>query len=138
MTIPTPAGSGDGREPRTDPGFPPRFGVEVCPARETVRVVPIGEVDLATVGEVRAAIDELADAGFERVVLDLREVTFLDSTGLRLMLEEQTSAQADGWDFGVIEGSSAVKRLFDVTGLRSVIRFVDPLAASSGNGRAWR
>jgi anti-anti-sigma factor len=126
MTVPLSSGAENGRDAGADPVGPPGFSVEVCPERSVVRVCPVGEVDLSTVGEVRAQIEELKSAGFTRVVLDLREVTFLDSTGLRLMLEEQASSRADGWEFAVIDGSTAVQRLFDVTGLRSMIRFVDP------------
>lgn len=115
--------------------LPPRFRVEDRPERDVVRVCPVGEVDLATVDGVRAHIVELRDAGFTRIVLDLREVTFLASAGLRLMLEARRAAQADGWEFAVIDGSSGVQRLLDATGLRSMIDFVDP---SGREARRWR
>ena len=47
-----------------------------------VRVRPRGEIDLATVDSIRRHIDQCVAAGNERVVLDLRDVTFMDSTGL--------------------------------------------------------
>jgi anti-anti-sigma factor len=56
----------------------------VQPERDVVRVCPRGEIDIDTVGAVRSQLDELVGAGFTRVVLDLRDTTFLDSTGLRL------------------------------------------------------
>jgi len=73
------------------------FAVEVEAQREIVRVCPCGEVDLATVGDLREQVDDLLSAGFNRVLLDLRQVSFLDSTGLRLIIELVRSSQADGW-----------------------------------------
>jgi anti-anti-sigma factor len=129
--------SSDGGEPREagrSLALPPRFRVDTWPDRGVVHVRPVGEVDLATVDVVRTSIEELKAAGFKRVVLDLREVTFLDSTGLRLMLEAQASSRADGWEFAVIDGSPAVQRLFDVSGMRSVICFLDPARTQD---RTW-
>jgi anti-sigma B factor antagonist len=101
------------------------FTVDVESQREVVRVCPRGEVDLATVGDVREQVGELLSAGFTRVLLDLRQVTFLDSTGLRLIIEFVQSSQADGWQFVLIDGSAPVRRVFDVTGLRDQLPFVD-------------
>jgi anti-sigma B factor antagonist len=115
------------------------FTVEVEPQREVVRVCPCGEVDLATVGDVREQVDELLSAGFTRVLLDLREATFLDSTGLRLIIELARSSQADGWQFVLIDGSAPVRRVFDVTGLRSHLPFVDASEVALPQGsRKWR
>ena len=64
-----------------------------------VRVCPIGEVDVDTVGVVRAQLDELTVAGFTHVILDLRDVTFLDSSGLHLVhlvMDAQAASAADG------------------------------------------
>ena len=73
------------------------FSVDVLPEREVVRVCPHGEVDLDTAETVRERVEELTSVGFARVVLDLRGVTFLDSTGLRLVLElTKLPAPADG------------------------------------------
>src|SRR5829696_5405721 len=99
------------------------FTVEVEPQREVVRVCPCGEVDLATVDDVREQVDELLSAGFTRVLLDLREATFFDSTGLRLIIEVAQSSPADGWQFGLIDGSAPVRRVFDVTGVRGELPF---------------
>lgn len=60
------------------------FRVDVAPDREEVRVSPVGELDLATVPLVDTELAELWSLGFARLVLDLRNVCFLDSTGLRL------------------------------------------------------
>ena len=55
------------------------FRCEVVPDRETVRVRPVGALDLATVPLVDAQLADLWSVGFTRLVLDLRDVPFLDS-----------------------------------------------------------
>jgi anti-anti-sigma factor len=96
---------------------PPAFKVEVQPHRERVHVLPCGELDLATVGEVRAQLDQLRAVGWRNIVMDLRNVSFIDSTGLGLLVEAQQHAEANGIDFAVIECSEAVRRVLAVTGL---------------------
>jgi anti-sigma B factor antagonist len=113
------------RVPNAENGTSPeRFHVDVEPERDVVRVCPAGEVDLATVGEIRQRVEDVTSAGFRRVAIDLRQVTFLDSTGLRLMLELHAASRSDGWELGVIEGSAEVQRAFEVTGLRPRLPFI--------------
>ena len=118
--------------------FPGRFHVGLEPERDVVRVCPAGDVDLATTGEIRHKVEAVIAAGFRRVVIDLRQVTFLDSTGLRLLLELDASSRSDGWELGVIEGSPEVQRAFDVTGLRPLLPFVPARELRRSRWRAWR
>jgi anti-anti-sigma factor len=97
-----------------------RFSVEVLPDRRRVVVVPHGEVDIATVGEVAAEIDELIGRGFETVVLDLRATSFLDSSGVHLLLRQ--SARTDAL-VTLIDGTPAVRRAIDLAGVRRLLRF---------------
>ena len=62
-----------------------------------------------------ARLDEL-DRGFSRLILDLRQVTFLDSTGIRLLVQMEARAQADGFNFAVsVQGAPA--RALQLAGL---------------------
>jgi anti-sigma B factor antagonist len=102
-----------------------RFQVDAQPEPPGVRVRPIGEIDLATVGSIRRKIDECVAAGCERLVLDLRGVTFMDSTGLHLVLDAHAAAREAGWELLVVEGPDSVQRVFEVTGLRDRLPFVE-------------
>jgi anti-sigma B factor antagonist len=102
--------------------IPPPFRCET----DDGRVRPIGELDIATVPEVDRHLRELVDGGGDRVVLDLRDVTFMDSSGLRLILRWQEAAKEDGHTFGLIAGPPAVERVFHITRMRSLLTFVDP------------
>jgi anti-anti-sigma factor len=57
----------------------------------------------------------------EGVVLDLREVTFMDSAGLRLVLQNARAIDA----FSVVRGSREIQRLFDLVGLEGRVTILD-------------
>jgi anti-sigma B factor antagonist len=96
---------------------PPLFRVDVQPERERVRVVPHGELDLLTVRQLDAQIDGLRSSGVGTIVLDLRQLTFMDSTGLRLLLSLDAAARSDGVGFSIIDGEGPVRRLLELTRL---------------------
>jgi anti-sigma B factor antagonist len=111
------------------------FGVDVLPERDAVRVCAVGEIDVATVGGVRDRLDELRAAGCVRLILDLRGVTFLDSTGLRLVIEQVAASATDGCDLAIVPGPWQVQRVFDVAGLSSRLPFVGRSIDQSGARR---
>jgi len=102
------------------------FRIDVEPSRESVRVAPVGELDIATVDRLQAEVVRLRESGFNKIVLDLRAVRFLDSTGLRLVLELDAAARADSHDLSVIRGPEVVHRIFQVTQVEERLHFVDP------------
>jgi anti-anti-sigma factor len=104
--------------------MPPPFQIEVQPEREAVRVRPVGEIDIATAGRMRAQIDELVDTGFTRVILDLRGVTFLDSTGVHVVVDADAGARANGWALVIVEAPHRVQRTFELAGLSDRLPFV--------------
>jgi anti-sigma B factor antagonist len=94
---------------------PNGFSVSTVPHRDEIIVVPAGELDLASVDLLQREIDELQTAGFANLVIDLRELTFMDSQGLRLLLVLRNAAKRDGQTLKLIAGSSDVQRLFVMT-----------------------
>ena len=90
------------------------FRVDVHPERDIVRVAAVGELDLATVAQLQAQIRELRDAGFTHLVLDLRQLTFMDSSGVSLILDEDRSARRNGHDFFIINGTPAIERVLQL------------------------
>ena len=89
-----------------------------------VRVCPFGEVDIDTVDRIREQLENATATGARHVVLDLRDVTFLDSSGLHLALEADAASRAQGWEFGLIGGPADVQRVFDLTGSRERLPFL--------------
>jgi anti-anti-sigma factor len=106
---------------------PGNFGVSVHRSGSTVVVAPRGEIDLATVGLVRDAADGERRSG-EDLVLDLREVEFMDTSGLRYVLEMVDRAEREAFTVGIVRGPAAVQRVFEVSGLEPRLPFVEPPA----------
>src|SRR4051794_32683243 len=63
------------------------FRRDVEPTHAAAHVRPVGELDLATVPLVDAELADLWAIGYSSLVLDLRQVCFLDSTGLHLLID---------------------------------------------------
>ncbi len=93
------------------------FRVAVHPERDVVRVAPAGELDLATCGALGAQLKELHDSGFTHLVLDLRGLTFLDSSGIALIFAEHALARGNGHRFSLIPGRPAIRRVLQICGI---------------------
>ncbi len=96
------------------------FRVEVLPDRRRVAVVPHGEIDIATVDQLAAEIDELVGRGFDMVVLDLRATSFMDSSGVHLLLEQTARPDVQ---VTLIDGAPAIRRVIELAGVRELLRF---------------
>jgi anti-sigma B factor antagonist len=62
----------------------------------------------------------------DQLVLDLRDLTFIDSCGLNLVLELAADSTRDGRSLTLILGSSVVQRIFQLTGTQERLTFSDP------------
>jgi anti-anti-sigma factor len=107
---------------------PGDFDVATRRQGSTLVVVPRGEIDLATVDIVRDAVDRDRQSG-QDLVLDLREVGFMDTSGLRYVLELVDRGPREGFGVQLVRGPSAVQRVFEVSGLEPRLPFVDHLDA---------
>lgn len=92
-----------------------RFGTAVQIADGRAVIVLRGELDLVNAGELDDVLgqDDVGAAG--ALVLDLTELKFLDSSGLRALLRAQELAAGRGQDFAVTPGSGQVQRLLNIT-----------------------
>jgi anti-anti-sigma factor len=98
----------------------PSFDLSVITEHAFVRVCPRGEIDLATAGILDTQIDELWATGWTDVLVDLREVTFLDSSGLHVLLAHHRGAAERGGRFSIIDGDGPVARVLALTGMDAV------------------
>jgi anti-sigma B factor antagonist len=94
-----------------------------CSTIGVVGVVSVlGEIDLSTAARVREAVADQIDAGLSRLVIDLTRVTFMDSTGLGLLVGTHKSTTARGGGLRVVCDNPRLLRLLTVTGLgRSMV-----------------
>ena len=106
------------------------FAVEVQ-RRDAVAIVqPRGELDLATVETLRAALDAIKST--ERLVLDLRGLSFIDSTGLHLLVALNQRAQCDGLQLTLVRPAAPVDRAIQLCGLDQQLPFVAAFDAAAG------
>jgi len=107
------------------------FRCEVQAEHQAVRIRPVGELDMATVPLVATHLGEQQTAGFKHVTLDLRDVGFLDSTGLRMIVDWDAMSRADGFAFSLVAGPPAVQRIFELTGTTERLTFVEASASAA-------
>jgi anti-sigma B factor antagonist len=90
-----------------------------------------GEFDLYASPEVRQAADQVLEAG-GHLVVDLTEVTFLDSSGLGTLVGLQKRAKLVGARMTLCGPSPRLYKIFDVTALRGAFTFVPDLSSLEG------
>jgi anti-anti-sigma factor len=75
-----------------------------------------GELDLASADAVAQRLDALAAAG-DAVVLDVDRLSFMDSSGLRVVLQAAETSRTSDWSFSLTAGSEQVRNLFASAGV---------------------
>ena len=78
-------------------------------------VVPEGELDIATVDLVRAAAGGRGPD--EGLVLDLSALSFLDTSGIQLVVETFRAARDSGFSLRILRARPQVQRVFEIAGL---------------------
>ncbi len=104
--------------------------------RDDAAIVALaGDLDIATEAQ---ALEELAAAmdGCSLLVADLRELQFLDSTGVRVLLATELRAREHGMRFAVVRGGGMVARLLEVTRIDQRFPVVDDPDELIGGGGA--
>jgi anti-sigma B factor antagonist len=84
----------------------------------------VGELDVAQEQPVREAFKAVLDSQPESLVLDLSQLTFIDSTGIGIVIGLKKKAERDGVRLVICRGPLAVQRVFELTGLTSSLPFV--------------
>lgn len=93
-----------------------QLSVTTTTSGDDVMVVVSGEVDAATSDTLRAAIFDVIEGGQTSVVVDMSEVSFIDSSGLRVLIGGYKAADSAGGRLRVGSPSESVVRLLEITG----------------------
>ena len=109
------------------------FNVAVRREGAALVVAPEGELDMATVGSLRERL-EVDLGGARYLVLDLRGLGFLDTSGLQLVFEQQRRAEREGFSFVLVRGKRHVQRLFDIAGMNDRLTIVDDVQDVEDHG----
>jgi anti-anti-sigma factor len=96
------------------------LSVDVRRSGTSATVVARGELDLATGGELRTAAQAAAE-GAGRVVVDLRALTLIDSSGLGVLLNLRGELQREGVEFVVEVDDGPVRQALVATGLSQLL-----------------
>jgi anti-anti-sigma factor len=90
----------------------------------------VGELDIATVVDVEREVRRLERIDRRVIALDLRELTFIDSSGMRLIFEAHQRASRASRRLVVLRGGPTIQRSFAICGLAETLPFVDELPAA--------
>jgi anti-sigma B factor antagonist len=94
-------------------------------------VRPVGDVDTATAGQVRGAVEGEVAAGAQHVVLDCTGVAFMGSAGLALLVEQREAAERREGTLRLVALPRAVSRPLQVTGLLELFEVHDDLGSAT-------
>jgi anti-anti-sigma factor len=107
-------------------GQPPRPGsldVASSASDGAVIVTLRGELDLASVGALEERLSTVELEAPARIVLDIVGLTFIDSSGLRVLLLANGRARESGRELVLTPSTDAVQRVFEMTGAHDLLRF---------------
>lgn len=98
-----------------------------------VRLALSGELDISSAPQVEEALGRLESDHPSLLLIDLRNLEFMDSTGLRTVISADARAREDGRRLAVVRGPEPVDRIFTVTRLDERLELVDePASVQAG------
>lgn len=103
--------------------------VEVAVHDGLAAVAPRGEIDITTAPEVRAALSAALDRGATGIVVDLEGVTFMDSSGLSVLVGAHRRLTRRGGRLEVVGAGPAIEKTLRLTGLAGVFDVRDVTGA---------
>jgi anti-sigma B factor antagonist len=101
------------------------FRVDTQTTARAVTLTLGGELDLVSSPSLEEALVGASASGAELIIVDLRKLEFMDSTGLHLLVTAQQRAHEAGRRFAIIRGSDHIQRLFELSGIGELLRVVD-------------
>jgi anti-sigma B factor antagonist len=102
---------------------PTSFRVTISQHDRATVLATSGELDLASGPELEAELERVSES--ELIIVDLRRLEFIDSTGLSVLVKANQRAQDAGRRFALVNGGSQIQRLLSLTGLADRLTLVD-------------
>jgi anti-sigma B factor antagonist len=100
------------------------FTVQLQPRADATLIVVSGELDIASAPELEQALDQIRPESTTLVIVDLRGLEFMDSTGLSIIVRAHQRLSEHNCELTLIKGPPQVQRLLDLTGLADRLRLV--------------
>lgn len=96
------------------------LSLEVIEVSGSARLALRGELDAATVPAANHALLQLLEGGSDRVVLDLTELGFMDSMGVRFLIDGRDASRRLGVEIALAYGEGVVERVLTVSGVATL------------------
>jgi len=121
--------------------MPPEFAVTEHPIDGERHVLAVrGEIDLFTAPELKTALGEAIESGKSRIVVDLEETTFLDSTALGVLIGTVKRLRAHDGRLTIVNVDQNIAKTFEITGLDQIFTISasrdEAIAALDGDPQA--
>ena len=91
-----------------------------------------GEIDVATAPDLRHELADAVSVGRCKVIVDLTQVTFMDSTGLNILVRARRAAEARGGELRLVGAGETIRRLMCITGLDQIFTIHSTIEESIG------
>jgi anti-anti-sigma factor len=101
------------------------FRVEVRNEGPATLIAVSGELDLASSPALQEELDRAAASDAQLLIIDLRELDFMDSTGLSVLVRAHQQVEEQGRELAMVKGPQQVQRLLSLTGVADRLRLVD-------------
>lgn len=109
------------------------FQVNVSEGNEIVSIALVGELDLATAGRLESELRRVEGGQPPVLIIDMRELRFIDSTGLRLIIGADVRAREGGRRVALVPGPDSVHKVFQLALLEKRLDFIqDPSTLEKG------
>ena len=105
---------------RGDAGGAQPLRIEVSEGSGAARIALSGEFDIACADRAGRALRELLGRGPQTVVVDLRELGFMDSTGIKFLVDARDAARESGVELALLSRGGAVGRVLAVSGVMAL------------------
>ena len=104
-----------------------KFEIDEVETASGVTLAIAGDLDLGTIPLLTQRVDGCLAKGAERLTLDLGELTFMDSSGLRLLIELCERAKAGRWELALVPSKhEAANLVLRMTGADAALPFEEP------------
>jgi len=101
------------------------FSSEVIEISGSARLVLRGELDTASAPDAGRTLHDLLERGFDRVVVDLRELDFMDSMGVKFLVNGRDTARELGVELALAYSEGVVERVLTVSGVATLFERQD-------------
>jgi anti-anti-sigma factor len=92
---------------------------------ETGRLTLSGELDLATAPRVEEAVQVMLGRDVRNLTVDLGSLSFMDSSGLRLLIVLDARASSENWTLALTRPQESVRRLLQISGVERNLPFIE-------------